>query len=154
MLMPSTSNLPRYVIDASVAVKWHLRDEQDDDVAKAVLIDFREGRTRLVAPDHVRYEVPSAILNAVRRGRMAGADGEGAISEFLAWRRPTVGDDALIEGAYQQSMRFGCSLYDALYVALAESLDCPLIHADRRLRNALGRGFPHAIWLNDYVSQG
>jgi predicted nucleic acid-binding protein len=85
---------------------------------------------------------------------MTGADGAGAISEFLAWRIPTVGDDALIEVAYQQSLRFGCSLYDALYVALSVSIACLLVHADRRLRNALGRGFPHAIWLNDYVAQG
>ena len=61
MAMLPTDDRPRYVVDASVVVKWHLRDERDGDAADYVLDQFREGRTRLVAPVHIRDEVSSAI---------------------------------------------------------------------------------------------
>ena len=62
--MASANERPVYVVDASVAVKWHLRDEDDVDAADLVLDDFQDGRTELVAPSHFRFEIPSAILNA------------------------------------------------------------------------------------------
>jgi len=34
-------------------------------------------------------------------------------------------------------LRHRCTAYDALYVALAEALDCPLLTADRRLAHAV-----------------
>ena len=66
----STSSIPLYVIDASVAAKWLLPDEPDADLAVAILTEFREGRTALVAPNQIRYEVPSAIRNAFRTKRL------------------------------------------------------------------------------------
>lgn len=35
-------------------------------------------------------------------------------------------------------VRGNLSFYDALYVALAEALDCPLVTADRRITGAPG----------------
>jgi predicted nucleic acid-binding protein len=150
----SASSRSRFVVDASVAVKWHLPDEPDVEPAAAVLADYREGRVALIAPSQLRYEVPSAIRNAVRTNRVTPSEGRSAITNFLAWRVPTVADDEMIEAGYGHSLRFNCSLYDGLYVALASILDCPLIHADQRLANALGPGFPGAIWLGDYLPAG
>lgn len=45
---------------------------------------------------------------------------------------------ALAARAWQ--LRQNVSFYDALYVALAERLDCPLVTADRRIARAL----PHS----------
>ena len=80
----STSNLPRYVIDASVATKWLLRDEPNTDLADLLLEDSREGRIDLLAPTQLRFEVASAVRNAVRARRLTAADGRGAIADFLA----------------------------------------------------------------------
>ena len=66
---------------------------------------------------------------------------------------PTVDDNALVEAGYDQALRFGCSFYDGLYLALAEIVSRPLIHSDNRLRNALGDQFRYALWLGDYVAQ-
>ena len=52
--MDSTSNRPIYVVDASVAVKWLLRDEPDTHFADLLLTDFRDGRIELLA--HLRSE--------------------------------------------------------------------------------------------------
>ena len=47
-------------------------------------------------------------------------------------RHPHLGP--LAERAWQ--LRANLSFYDALYVALAEALDCPLVTADQRLARA------------------
>lgn len=144
----STSSLPSFVVDASVAVKWYLRDEPDTDAADRARLDFEEGRTVLLAPNQIRYEVPSAIRNALRTGREIPSRGRVKIANFLALPISTADDDTLLEAGYDQAVRFGCSW---LYLALAESVGCPFLYADRRLRNALGTSFPLAVWLNDYV---
>jgi predicted nucleic acid-binding protein len=151
--METTDRAQRYVVDASVVSKWHLRDEQYVDLADENLFAFQAGRIDLVAPDHPRYEVPSAIRKGVRTGRLTSDQARTAISDFLNWRLPTVGDEGLILAAYDQTVRFGCSFYDGLYLALCESIGCSLVHADDRLRNALGIRFPLAIWIEDWAPQ-
>lgn len=141
---------PRYVMDASNAVKWHLHDEDHVREAHAVLLDFREGRLQLLAPHHIRYEVPSAILGAVRRNRLPADVGATAVRQFLSWDILTVASGELIQAGYGYAIRFGCSLYDGLYLALAELTSSHFIFADRRLRNALADGFPLALWIEDY----
>ncbi|MGH2533375.1 MAG: type II toxin-antitoxin system VapC family toxin [Thermomicrobiales bacterium] len=150
--MTSTTDLPRFVVDASVAIKWQLSDEQDSDVAERLLRDFLADRVLLIAPDHIRYEVANALRTAVRTRRLTADEARAALEQFLIWHIPTVADDDLILAGFDQSTRFGCSLYDALYLALAEQSNCPLIFADPRLRNTLAGRFPLAHWLSDYQS--
>ena len=151
-MTPSTER-PPYVLDASVAVKWYLRDKQDVGPADAVLADYRDDRIQLIAPEQIRYEVPSAVRNALRTNRLAVDQVRRAVATFLAWRIPTVGDDDLILAAFDHAVQFGCSLYDGLYMALADAIQGPLIYADQRLRNALRGQSPQAVWLPDYVRQ-
>ena len=148
--MSLRTEVPRFVVDASVVAKWHLKDEQYIEQADALLVGFREGRLSLLAPDQIRYEVASAVRGALRTNRLGSRDGRTAIADFLAWHIPTVRSDSLILAAYDQAIRFDCSLYDGLYVALAEMARCPLVYADHRLRNALRNRFPLALWIEDY----
>jgi predicted nucleic acid-binding protein len=150
--METTANFPRFVVDASIVSKWHLRDEQHVDLADEILFAFQAGRIDLIAPDHLRYEVPSAIRKSVRTGRLTNDQARTAIADFLNWRLPTVGDDGLILAAYDQTVRFGCSFYDGLYLALADAIGCSFLYADDHLRNALGGRFPAAIWIEDWTS--
>lgn len=150
----SVREVPLYVVDASVAVKWLLRDEPGTYPADHLLADSREGRINLFAPAHLRYEVASSIRNAVRAKRLTHDDGRADISDFFSWGIRTVDADALIEAGYDQAVRVNCSLYDGCYVALAELLHAPLVYADLRLRNALGTTFRFGLWLDDYVSHG
>lgn len=143
---------PRYVLDASVAVKWHLRDEQHVVPALRALSDYREGRVDLLAPDHIRYEVASAIRVAVLRGRATPEEGRSSLADFYGWQIPTIRSDSLIFFAYEQALTLSCSLYDALYIALAKSTHAPLVYADERMRRNIGHRFPLALWIEDYLS--
>ena len=110
------TDIPEYVLDASVAVKWHLRDEEHPTIALQLLADFRDGKVALLAPDHIRYEVASAVRVAVLRNRLAVEEGRRSLADFYGWRIPTVGGESLIFFAYDQALQLNCSLYDALYL--------------------------------------
>ncbi|MEA2515831.1 MAG: hypothetical protein QOJ59_5320, partial [Thermomicrobiales bacterium] len=104
----------------------------------------------LVAPGCVRYEVPSAIRKTLRTRRLTTDEARASIQAFLDLRLPTIDEDELILAAYQFTLRIGCSLYDGMYLALAEGLGCPLIDADLGLRNTL-HGHPfETVWLDDW----
>jgi predicted nucleic acid-binding protein len=146
----TTINVPRYVIDASVAVKWHLRDEPNIIAADFLLRDFRANRIYLLAPDHIRHEIASALRKTLRTRRMTPGQARAAVSRFLSLQIPTINDDDLILAGFDQAARFGCSLYDGLYLALAEISNCPVIIADQRLHNAIAGKFPLALWIDNY----
>ena len=73
--MSRRTESPRFIIDASVVTKWHLRDEQYTEQADALLTEFRDGRVHLLAPDQIRYEVASAIRAALRTKRLRPEEG-------------------------------------------------------------------------------
>jgi predicted nucleic acid-binding protein len=148
------ADLPRYVIDASVATKWHLKDATEGhlEIADRVLRDMQESRIALIAPDQICYEVGAAILNATRARppRLSVAEASLTVGEVGRWGVTYVNDHDLISAAFLMGRRWGCSFYDGLYLALAQRLGVPLIHADNNLRNALGDQFPLALWIEDY----
>ena len=154
--LPATTaatNMPaRLVVDASVAVKWHLQDEEHVDQALALLDQFATGVVELVAPDQIRYEVPSAITVATRRAptRLTMEQGDEAIEEFLALRLTTLRDDELILRAYKLVHQYAIVFYDALYLACALQLNCPLVVADDRFYQHI-RALPSIIWISDYM---
>jgi predicted nucleic acid-binding protein len=139
----------RFVVDASVVVKWHLHDEDFVQPALALLRNFEVGTLDLVAPLHVEYEVSSAIRNAVRTRRISPTQGRAAIENLFALDLPTVHHANLILAGYDEALRFGCSVYDGLYLALAEAARCAFVYADQRLRNTLAGRFPLAVWIED-----
>lgn len=146
-----SSDAEAAVVDASVAVKWHLTDEEDADKAADLLAQFVRGQIVLVAPDQIRYEVPSAIAAATlgRRPRLTPGQGRDAVEEFLALGVRTIGDQELILAAYSLVHQYGCAFYDALYLALAQRLQLSLVTADRKLYQRVGY-LPEVVWVGDY----
>ena len=104
----------------------------------------RQARERLrdcrrVAPFLIDAEVGSALRSLVLRGEFDEGNAESArlLAERMIHRRhPHHG--VLAARAWQ--LRQNVSFYDALYVALAERLDCPLVTADQRIARALPHG--------------
>jgi predicted nucleic acid-binding protein len=148
------AEVPHFVVDASVAVKWHLEDEPNVPEALTVLDDYQNGQINLLAPEQIRYEVPAAIRTAVLRSRKSPAEGREQVDAFLSLPLRTVRSSSLILRAYDLSLAFNCSLYDGLYVALAEVSRCPLIFADAALRAKLLSRFQWALWIEDYGTSG
>lgn len=87
-----------YVLDASVALKWLLRldDEPFQEVADRVLRDYAAGSVALSIVAHTPWEIGHALTRAVRRGRLTPADADGALQRFDRWRIQPVADTITI----------------------------------------------------------
>ena len=140
------------VVDASVATKWHLPDEADADRALRLLERYADGTVQLIAPGHIRAEVPSAFTVATRgrAPRITRAQGDAAMDEFLALALPTLDDDLLVRAAAATAHASGCAFYDGLYLALAQRLNVRFILADERFYRLI-RHLPLVVWLGDYT---
>lgn len=78
--------VPGYVLDATIAVKWLIKSEDEPYREQADLVDEdrREGRINLVAPTVLNYEVGHALTRAVRRERVSPAQGREVYLRFLS----------------------------------------------------------------------
>ena len=139
------------VVDASVAAKWHLKDEVYAEQALHLFNQLIQGEVEVWAPSHIRSEVSSAITAATlgRQPRLTPDQGRQAIAMFLALGLHTADTDTLYLSAYTLVHEYHCAFYDALYVALARQLAAPLVTADRPLYQRL-RHLPQIVWLGDY----
>jgi predicted nucleic acid-binding protein len=106
------------VLDASVAAKWHLKDEEDADRAILLLNQFVAGRVALWAPSHIRYEIPSVITHATsgRAPRLSQAVAQESIAAFLALGIQTVETSDMILDAFLLVHKHGIAFYDGLYL--------------------------------------
>jgi predicted nucleic acid-binding protein len=139
------------VVDASVAAKWHLKDEEEADKALLLLQRFTQGKVELFAPDYIRYEVAAAITFASsgRRPRIQPELAREAIAAFLALGLNTLNSNQLILESFPLVQQYNCALYDGFYLALKNRLNLPFITADRKLYLRI-QHLPAIIWLGDY----
>ena len=117
------------IIDASVAAKWFMKEE-DSDIALKIRNEFLSGEIALIAPELIFIEV----LNALRYK----ANNEESLSKAnkdLWDLELTIEklDENIMEKAIQMSLKYDVSIYDAIYVALADIHSAPLITADKEL---------------------
>ncbi len=136
-----------YVVDASVGVKWFVRErEADREVALALRQRHIEGATRMIVPELFLLEVP----NAIKTGRKST---EEELAEVLT----TLADlDVQVERHTQRVLRktnavawaYNLTWYDAVYVALAETLGFPCVTADEALLRKM-KGHSIVLRLKD-----
>ena len=116
------------VVDASVAAKWFI-PEPGSEAAAALLATPHE----FVAPRLLQLELHSVFLKKLRRGMIDSDLAQQALRELelaIVAFRPT---EELLDDAWRIAVRFGGSIYDAIYMALARELDAYLVSADESL---------------------
>jgi predicted nucleic acid-binding protein len=136
----------RCVVDASVAVKWLIREAQTDEARRLVI-----GGYTLVVPDLLFAEVGNALWKRVRAGDITAAAASRAFASLAQFNLTVRPIRPLAPFALVIAARTQRTVYDSLYVALAVSEQCPLVTADLRLYNALtGTPFQqHVAWIAD-----
>lgn len=143
-------NVDRIVIDASVALKWHLADEDLRTEADALLRDFIDGKVELSAPTLFDYEITNTLKVAVARNRISEADALAAISRFQLLNIKRHDFFPLQDNTFRLALRYQRSAYDAAYLALAEANNLTLYTGDKRLFNAMNNVFDWVKWIGNY----
>jgi len=118
-----------YVVDASVLVKWFLHEKEADRDRALALRDLHiSGRSTIYVPELAFLEV----LNAIRFSSKADEeDGETALETLqdLNLEAKSASGD-LLRKTNAIAWAYKITIYDALYVALAEQIGYPVITAD------------------------
>lgn len=126
------------VVDAGVVVDWVAPDADPELPAFAALARLVADDAELLAPRLLMEEVSNALLTGVRRRRWSGAAADEA--QRLLRHLPVrfVDGQRDLVRAWDLARRYdNHSIYDLLYVAVAERRGTQLITADSRLRQRL-----------------
>lgn len=119
------------VLDASALATALTDDGTDGELARSRL----RGEV-LAAPELIDLEVASVLRRLVLSGQLSVHRGEQALADLMAVPVQRAPHLPLLARCW--SLRDNLSVYDASYVALAESLGGVLLTADARLSRAPG----------------
>jgi predicted nucleic acid-binding protein len=133
--------LTRFVLDASVALRWFLSDPVPAYAGriKRLMLD---DTARAVVPTLWHLEVASGLAVAERRGVLAGTDVDHSLTDIERLLGQAIESDPALVSVRQSVMTartFRLSAYDAVYLDLARHERLPLATLDEMLRAAAGR---------------
>ncbi len=119
------------VVDASIIVTALADDGTDGDRVRS-----RLRGERLIAPHLIDIEVTSAWRRLAGSGDLDDRRVTLAINDLGSLRLERSPHGGLLARCWE--LRHSITVYDAVYVALAEVLEVVLLTADRKLANASG----------------
>ena len=121
------------VVDASALLEALLRTPAAEAVERR-LFDARE---TLHAPHLLNIEVVQVIRRYAAAGELDQERGRAALADLEDFPLRRYPHGFLLPRVWE--LRNNLTAYDAVYVALAEALDAPLLTRDRRLAAAASR---------------
>jgi len=124
------------VIDASVAIKWYVPEQHQEQALKLLAL-ARSGDVEFHIPDLIYCEAASVLWKRVRLGEITEAESAAIAPALLDVPKIVHPSAILLPSALKTACLAGRSTYDCFYLALAEFLGANLITADMKLFNAL-----------------
>lgn len=119
-----------FILDASVAVKWFTREPLREE-AVTIRRMYSEGAIELEAPSLLFYEV----INALRYNPTLGIKDVNTALRLLEDMQIIIHEFSgqLASKAIEIAYKYGITIYDATYVALALIRDATLYTADEEI---------------------
>jgi predicted nucleic acid-binding protein len=141
------------VIDANIAIKWVLI-ENDSEIAKAMLAEWKKKKMVIYVPTLLTYEVTNILYREVRAERITSETAKAGINMILRTVSPVYSrNSALNLRAIALAKYFGLpATYDTHYLALAERKDCPFWTSDARMWRVVKDQFDWVRWMGDYAA--
>jgi predicted nucleic acid-binding protein len=142
------------VVDASVALKRVLAEEFTEE-SRSLFAKSLQDRRPVVAPPLLPSEVGNALYQRLRTSvasrRLTDAEADGALAAFLHLPITLLAPDDLYPSAFAFAKTHHLpSVYDSVYVVLAQLLQTELWTADQRLVHAVAPSAPWVRWIGDY----
>lgn len=136
----------RRVVDASVAVKWYIPEILDGHAEKLLT-----NGDELFAPDLIIPETSSIIWKKIRRNELTADEGNDILNALLRSGISIRPHRSVARSAFTGACLSGQTVYDWTYLALAISLSCEFVTADRQFYDSLSDTSigKHLKWLGD-----
>jgi len=138
----------RYVVDASVVIKWFIPE------IYAEAAGFLQNSVyRLHAPAFFVLEVGNTLCKKIRRKELIKEEGDAILEELAHLPVQKHSDQRLFKLAYTLARETQRSLYDCMYLALAETIDGQVVTADRKFYTAIAKGQygQRVLWVEGFV---
>lgn len=118
------------ILDASVVVKW-FKKEADTENALKIREQFHRGEHEIIVPDLLLYE----ISNALRYDKKFSKEViEKAINTLIEMDIIiTIPSEELISEALKIALNLDMTVYDAVYISLANQTNGTFVTADEKL---------------------
>ena len=141
--------MSRFVVDASIAIKWFF--EEGDQLEAEALV---ASGTELLAPVLIQTEVANGLWKKRRTGAVTVTEAVDICAQLPAFFQRLLPVEPLLPFAVELSFRLDHAIYDCIYLSLARELDCPFLTADSRLaRKAAGeKDLPPILSLSSWRS--
>ena len=140
---------PAYVVDASVAAKWVLPEE---DQSRALQLEerYQDEEIDLMAPSLLIAEVGNVLWKRVRRRELPLPAASRCFQQLLK-DSPILLDSVDVSlSALHLAIAHDQTVYDCLYLAWALEQRCDLITADEHFFRAMRPAFPCVHLLKDF----
>jgi len=120
------------VIDASVAIKWFVKENLHDEARRLL-----DGQDDLHAPDLLVVELANVAWKKTARREIDARQARDIALAYLDGVPRLWSSADLVDRALQIALELGHPIYDCLYIACAEAVSGVLVTADGRLRAAV-----------------
>ena len=125
----------RYVVDASVAIKWFIPEIHTEAAGR-----LKHSTYQLHAPAFFLLELGNVLCKKIRRHELTQREGNKILEEMKNVPVLKHADQRLFPLAYGLAHQTNQSLYDCLYLALAEVIDGKVVTADRKFCAEITKG--------------
>ncbi|HJX01611.1 MAG: hypothetical protein A2Z35_01905 [Actinobacteria bacterium RBG_19FT_COMBO_36_27] len=127
----------KFVLDASVVIKWYyFENELDLEIADYIHEKVMADEIIIASPDLMVYEVLNFFIFKLKIPYKKIADMLSELNDIIFIINT---DISIQKKAFEISRKIKKPIYDSLYLALSQSLDCPLITADNKLKLEAGK---------------
>lgn len=142
--------MKKYVVDASVAVKWFVPEIHTNTALRLL-----DNEPELLAPDLFLPEFANVLWKKVRRNELSEGDARDVLNALPMVPIQFHSASTLVNPAFEIARALDRTVYDSIYIALAESEACELVTADQRLFNALQQSplRRRVVWVESIISE-
>jgi len=138
------------IVDASVAAKWFFGEEYSEAALCLLGNPFE-----LHIPEFFFLEIDSILSKRIHRRELSEVEALEIHDEVRSIPIQSYPTFDLLERAFEMVLETGQSVYDCIYLALAEALEGRMVTADRSFFLAL-QGSPlddYILWIEDLAKE-
>ena len=120
------------VVDASVAIKWYVPEIYEHEASR-----LQQNGDEFHAPELILPEFGNIVWKKVSRQEITEKEGQKIVTEFSKTKFVFHSHASNIKSAFTGALMTNQTVYDWTYMALALSLNCQFVTADKRFYEAI-----------------